>query len=102
VSESPLDTHRFQRAGIHHHRHSINAWGDEFPHAGNDAYPGILEDISALKIHLDADLGGDIDDICALTMLLRWPREIRINGVTTVGEINGRRAGQVKSSWLTL
>jgi purine nucleosidase len=51
---------------------------------------------SALKIHLDTDLGGDIDDICALAMLLRWPGEIRITGITTVGEINGRRAGQVK------
>jgi purine nucleosidase len=50
----------------------------------------------ALKIHLDTDLGGDIDDICALAMLLRWPQEIRITGITTVGEINGRRAGQVK------
>jgi inosine-uridine nucleoside N-ribohydrolase len=29
-------------------------------------------------------------------MLLRWPQEISITGVTTVGEINGRRAGQVK------
>src|SRR5215510_5039425 len=51
---------------------------------------------SALKIHLDTDLGGDIDDICALAMLLRWPQEISITGITTVGEINGRRAGQVK------
>jgi inosine-uridine nucleoside N-ribohydrolase len=24
------------------------------------------------KIHLDTDLGGDIDDLCALAMLLRW------------------------------
>lgn len=24
-------------------------------------------------IHLDTDLGGDIDDLCALAMLLRWP-----------------------------
>ncbi len=51
---------------------------------------------TTLKIHLDTDLGGDIDDICALAMLLRWPEEVRITGITTVGEINGRRAGQVK------
>src|SRR5262249_10940100 len=51
---------------------------------------------SALKIHLDTDLGGDIDDLCALAMLLRWPQELQITGITTVGEVNGRRAGQVK------
>jgi inosine-uridine nucleoside N-ribohydrolase len=49
-----------------------------------------------LKIHLDTDFGGDIDDICALAMLLRWPGEVQLTGVTTVGEISGRRAGQVK------
>lgn len=49
-----------------------------------------------LKIHLDTDFGGDIDDICALAMLLRWPNDIQLTGVTTVAEINGRRAGQVK------
>lgn len=51
---------------------------------------------STLKIHLDTDFGGDIDDICALAMLLRWPDDIQLTGVTTVAEINGRRAGQVK------
>jgi len=55
-----------------------------------------VQENSALKIHLDTDLGGDIDDLCALVMLLRWPQEIQITGITTVGEINGRRAGQVK------
>lgn len=49
-----------------------------------------------MKIHLDTDLGGDIDDICALAMLLRWSGDVQITGVTTVGEINGRRAGQAK------
>src|SRR5215510_4352601 len=49
-----------------------------------------------MKVHLDTDLGGDIDDLCALAMLLRWPPEIQITGITTVGEIDGRRAGQVK------
>jgi purine nucleosidase len=51
---------------------------------------------SKLKIHLDTDFGGDIDDLCALAMLLRWSDDIQLTGITTVAEINGRRAGQVK------
>jgi inosine-uridine nucleoside N-ribohydrolase len=47
------------------------------------------------KIHLDTDLGGDIDDLCALAMLLRWP-DVEITGITTVAEANGRRAGYVR------
>ena len=47
------------------------------------------------KIHLDTDLGGDIDDICALAMLLRW-KDIEITGITTVAEAGGRRAGYVR------
>lgn len=47
------------------------------------------------KIHLDTDLGGDIDDLCALAMLLRWPDDVDLNGITTVAEANGRRAGYV-------
>ena len=49
-----------------------------------------------MKIHLDTDFGGDIDDICALTMLLRWSDNVQFTGITTVAETNGRRAGQVK------
>ncbi|MCX6029078.1 MAG: hypothetical protein NT169_07215 [Chloroflexi bacterium] len=26
-----------------------------------------------LKLHLDTDLGGDIDDLCALALVLNWP-----------------------------
>ena len=48
-----------------------------------------------MKIHLDTDIGGDIDDLCALAMLLRWPGDIQITGITTVAEANGRRAGYV-------
>jgi purine nucleosidase len=48
------------------------------------------------KIHLDTDLGGDIDDLCALALLLRWPDDIELSGVTTVAEANGRRAGYVR------
>jgi len=47
------------------------------------------------KIHLDTDLGGDIDDLCALAMLLRWSDDVELNGITTVAEANGRRAGYV-------
>ena len=47
------------------------------------------------KIHLDTDLGGDIDDLCALAMLLRR-EDIELTGITTVAEANGRRAGYVR------
>jgi len=47
------------------------------------------------KIHLDTDLGGDIDDLCALAMLLRW-EGVELTGITTVAEANGRRAGYVR------
>ena len=49
-----------------------------------------------MKIHLDTDFGGDIDDICALALLLRWRGGVEITGVTTVAEIEGKRAGQVR------
>src|SRR5215217_2661474 len=47
------------------------------------------------KIHLDTDLGGDIDDLCALAMLLRW-KDVELTGITTVAEAHGRRAGYVR------
>ena len=47
------------------------------------------------KIHLDTDLGGDIDDLCALAMLLRW-KGVDFTAITTVAEANGRRAGYVR------
>lgn len=47
------------------------------------------------KIHLDTDLGGDIDDLCALAMLLRW-EDVELTGITTVAEASGRRAGYVR------
>ncbi len=49
-----------------------------------------------MKIHLDTDLGGDLDDICALAMLLRWPG-VELTGITSVGDDNGRRAGYVRA-----
>ncbi len=48
-----------------------------------------------VKIHLDTDLGGDMDDLCALAMLLKWP-DVEITGITTVAELDGRRAGYVR------
>lgn len=48
-----------------------------------------------MKIHLDTDLGGDIDDLCALAMLLRWSG-VEITGITTSAEENGKRAGYVR------
>lgn len=48
------------------------------------------------KIHLDTDLGGDLDDLCALAMLLRWSGDINLTGITTVGDTNGRRSGYVR------
>jgi purine nucleosidase len=48
-----------------------------------------------MKIHLDTDIGGDMDDLCALAMLLKWP-DIEITGITTVAEEQGRRAGYIR------
>jgi purine nucleosidase len=48
------------------------------------------------KIHLDTDLGGDIDDLCALAMLLRWPGGVDLTGITVVGDTDGKRTGYVR------
>lgn len=47
-----------------------------------------------MKVHLDTDIGGDVDDLCALAMLLKMP-EIELTGITTVAEEGGRRAAFV-------
>lgn len=47
-----------------------------------------------VRVHLDTDLGGDTDDVCALAMLLGWPG-VELVGVTTVADRAGRRAGYV-------
>lgn len=47
------------------------------------------------KLHLDTDIGGDIDDLCALAMVLNWP-EVELLGVTTVSDAGGRRAGYAR------
>jgi inosine-uridine nucleoside N-ribohydrolase len=48
-----------------------------------------------VKVHLDTDLGGDIDDLCALALMLRLP-DVELVGVTTVAEHGGKRAGYVR------
>jgi purine nucleosidase len=45
-------------------------------------------------VHLDSDLGGDPDDVCALAMLLGW-RGVELAGITTTIDRGGVRAGQV-------
>lgn len=44
-----------------------------------------------LNIHLDTDLGGDSDDLCALAWLLRSPLAAVV-GITTDTDFDGRRA----------
>lgn len=51
---------------------------------------------NALEIHLDTDIGGDMDDLCALAMLLRWSVDTHLVGVTTVTESKGKRAGYAR------
>ena len=48
------------------------------------------------KIHLDTDLGGDLDDLCALAMLLRWSPTLEFTGITVVGDTQGKRTGMVR------
>jgi purine nucleosidase len=47
-------------------------------------------------VHVDTDLGGDPDDVCALTMLLGWP-DVEVVGVTTSADRAGTRAGYVRN-----
>ena len=46
------------------------------------------------RIHLDSDLGGDPDDVCALALLLGWP-DVELVGITTTADPGGRRAACV-------
>jgi purine nucleosidase len=43
-------------------------------------------------VHVDTDIGGDTDDLCALALLLGWPG-VELAGVTTCTEEGGVRAG---------
>jgi purine nucleosidase len=56
----------------------------------------LLEQVIRMKVHLDTDLGGDIDDLCALALLLRWPEPVEITGITSVADVQGKRAGYVQ------
>jgi inosine-uridine nucleoside N-ribohydrolase len=47
------------------------------------------------KLHIDTDLGGDIDDLCALAMVLNWP-DVDLLAVTTNSDDRGRRAGYTR------
>jgi purine nucleosidase len=48
-----------------------------------------------IKVHLDTDLGGDLDDLCALAYLLR-SKNVEITGITSAADENGRRAGYIR------
>lgn len=48
-----------------------------------------------LKLHLDTDIGGDMDDLCALALVLNWPGAEPL-AVTTVAEHQGKRAGYAR------
>jgi purine nucleosidase len=48
-----------------------------------------------VRLHIDTDIGGDIDDLCALALVLKWPGA-ELVGVTTVAEHAGRRAGYTR------
>jgi purine nucleosidase len=47
------------------------------------------------KLHLDTDIGGDIDDLYALAMVLNWP-DVEVLAVTTNQDNSGRRAGYAR------
>jgi len=44
------------------------------------------------RIHLDTDIGGDTDDLCALALVVGWPG-VELVGVTTCSDPAGLRAG---------
>lgn len=51
--------------------------------------------MNRLKMHLDTDFGGELDDLCALALLLESPH-VEITGITTVLEDAGERAGYAR------
>lgn len=48
-----------------------------------------------MKVHVDTDLGGDTDDLCALAYLLGRP-DVELVGVTTCCGFTAKRAGYVR------
>ena len=72
---------------------------DQVPAPRVAALPALLAAAAAtlggtVRIHLDTDIGGDIDDLQALAYLLASPG-VEITGITTAAEQGGRRAGYV-------
>jgi inosine-uridine nucleoside N-ribohydrolase len=47
------------------------------------------------RIHLDTDIGGDADDLCALAMLLGSP-DVELVGITTCADFDGGRAAFIQ------
>jgi inosine-uridine nucleoside N-ribohydrolase len=48
-----------------------------------------------MKLHIDTDLGGDMDDLCALALALNWPG-VELLAVTTNSDDGGKRAGYTR------
>jgi purine nucleosidase len=48
-----------------------------------------------MKLHIDTDLAGDMDDLCAVALALNWPG-VDLLAVTTNSEDGGRRAGYTR------
>ena len=48
-----------------------------------------------IRVHLDTDIGGDTDDLCALALLLGSP-EVELVGVTTTADAEGLRKSFVR------
>lgn len=66
--------------------------------SGNSRRAGSIAGLEAThipKLHLDTDIAGDIDDLCALAMVLNWP-DAELLAVTTVSDDQGRRAGYAR------
>lgn len=70
-------------------------WAQRKTAASSPTMPAAREEETPVRIHLDTDLGGDIDDLCALAMVLRWPGA-ELVAVTTVADDAGRRAGYAR------
>lgn len=51
--------------------------------------------MSQTLIHIDTDIGGDTDDLCALALTTAWPGA-ELLAVTTVSDDGGRRAGYAR------
>jgi inosine-uridine nucleoside N-ribohydrolase len=48
-----------------------------------------------MQLHIDTDIAGDIDDACALVMVLAWPGA-DLYAATTNSDDRGRKAGSAR------